>query len=174
MENNQMNTVEATIAKFSDTAEAEHLPFGSEQGWTSSEYYMASYLREHADNGAGLNSEEVALFATGRLEWLLRESRASLSGLFSKQDVIVLLNCFQGDLFAPDQLSKIPTNVCDDLGIELDEYESSSIGPLINTLLELTSIQQVALADALEQLWHRGMTGDMEEFLASLEIVLAK
>ena len=173
MEKNQLNTVEATIAKFSDTAEAEHLPFGSEQGWTSSEYYMASYLREHADNGAGLNSEEVALFATGRLEWLLRESRPSLSGLFSKQDVIVLLNCFQGDLFSPNQLSKIATNVCDDLGIELDAYESSGIGSLINTLRGLTSVQQVALADALEQLWHRGMNGDMGEFLASLEIVLA-
>ena len=111
MENNQLNTVEATIARFTDIAEAEHLPFGTQQGWTSSQYYMTSYLREHADNGACLNSQEVALFAAGRLEWLLRETRPSLSGLFTKQDVIVLLNCFQGDLFSPDQLSKMqPTS----------------------------------------------------------------
>lgn len=173
MENNQLNTVEATIARFTDIAEAEHLPFGTQQGWTSSQYYMTTYLHEHADNGACLNSEEVALFAAGRLEWLLRETRPSLSGLFTEQDVIVLLNCFQGDLFSPDQLSKIATNVCDDLGIELDAYKSSGIGPLINTLRGLTSVQQVALADVLEQLWHRGMSGDMGEFLASLEIVLA-
>ena len=53
MENNQLNTVEATIARFTDIAEAEHLPFGTQQGWTSSQYYMTSYLREHADNPVG-------------------------------------------------------------------------------------------------------------------------
>ncbi|MDN2702041.1 hypothetical protein O0881_08550 [Janthinobacterium sp. SUN100] len=170
MKSNELNTVAATVENF--PAISKRLPFGRQQSWNASTKNMASYLCEHANNGAGLNSEEVALFATGRLDWLLRKTRPTLSGLFSERDIIVLLNCFQGDLLPPDQVSRFASNLCHELGIELDEYESSGVGPLINKLLELTSVQQVALADVLEQLWHRGMSGDMGEFLASMDIDL--
>ena len=171
MENNQLNTVEATVEKF--PAISECLPFQVQQAWDSSASYMARYIQKRADNSAGLNSEAVALFATGRLDWLLEKTRPTLSGLFSEQDIIVLMNCFQGDMLPPNQVGRIASNLCHELGIEVDEYESSNVAPLINKLLALTSVQQVALADALEQLWHRGMSGDMGEFLASMDINLA-
>lgn len=170
MKSNELNTVAATVENF--PAISNRLPFGRQQSWNASTRNMESYLCEHADNGAGLNSEEVALFATGRLDWLLRKTRPTLSGLFSEQDIIVLLNCFQGDLLPPNQVTRLASNVCHELGIEVDEYESTDIAPLINKLLELTSAQQVALADVLEQFFHHGLSGDMREFLSSMDIAL--
>jgi hypothetical protein len=150
------------------------LPFESQQAWTSSSHYMASYLQEHADNGTGLNSESAAMMAAGRLEWLLLETRPTLSGLFSERDVMVLLDCYQGEIFFPEQMNCIASDLCDHLGVELVD-ETSGIGRLIHTLRGLTAIQRVTLADALEQTWHRGMKEEQRgpsDFLASMGIVL--
>jgi hypothetical protein len=154
---------------------SNRLPFQSEQAWTFSSYYMACYLQEHADNGAGMNSEEVSMLAAGRLDWLLRETRPTLSGLFSEQDFIALLDCYQGDMFFPDQMNSIASGLCDHLGIELDDYEASGIAPLIEKLRGLNAVQRVTLADALEQTWHRGIEVEQKpprDFLASIGIAL--
>ena len=151
------------------------LPFQSQQAWTSSSHYMASYLREHADNGTGLSSESAAMMAAGRLEWLLLETRPTLSGLFSERDVMVLLDCYQGEILFPEQMNCIASDLCDHLGVELADYQTSGIGPLIHTLRGLTAIQRVTLADALEQTWHRGMKEEQRgprDFLASMGVVL--
>lgn len=151
------------------------LPFHSKQGWMFSAHYMANYLREHSDNGAGLSSSKASMMAAGRLDWLLRETRPTLSGLFSERDVMILLDCYQGQILCPYQMSGIASDLCDHLGVELDDYETSSIGPLIHTLRCLTAVQGVTLADALEQTWYRGMKVEQRhprEFLASMGITL--
>lgn len=156
-------------------AVSRSLPFQSQQAWMSSSHHMASYLQEHADNGTGLSSENAALMAAGRLEWLLLETRPTLSGLFSERDVMVLLDCYQGEIFFPEQMNCIASDLCDHLGVELADYETGGIGPLIHTLLGLTAVQRVTLADALEQTWHRGMKEELRgpsDFLASMGIIL--
>lgn len=62
------------------------LPFHSEQAWMFSSHNMACYLQEHADSGTGLSPNKAALMAAGRLDWLLRETRPTLSGVFSERD----------------------------------------------------------------------------------------
>jgi hypothetical protein len=108
------------------------------------------------------------------LEWLLRKTRPSLSGLLSESDVATLLDCYQEDIFFPDQFNSIASDLCDHLGIELDDYETSGITPLVDKLRRLNSAQRVTLADALEQVWHRGMKENLtpKEFLATLGIEL--
>lgn len=166
---------EMTLIAKEVCALARGLSFQSEQGWTFSANYMANYLREHADNGAGLNSDKAAMMAAGRLDLLLGETRPTLSGLFSEADVMALMDCYQGTLFFPDQMNCIASDLCDHLGVELDAYETSSIGPLIHVLRGLTAVQRVTLADALEQTWYRGMRVEQKhprEFLASMGITL--
>jgi hypothetical protein len=52
-------------------------------------------------------------------------------------------------------------------------YATSRISPLVDTLLDLSAIQRLTLADALAQTWHRGMKQENmspKEFLATLGI----
>lgn len=166
------------------------LSFEVEQAWLFSASYMASYLSEHTAVHRKVNDEgsprgdsktlhdrslEVpALLATGRLEWLLRETRPSLCGLLSESDVATLLDCYQNDIFFPDQFSTIASDLCDHLGIDLDDYETSDIAPLVDKLRRLNPVQRVTLADALEQAWHRGLKESLtpKEVLATLGIEL--
>lgn len=122
---------------------------------TRSAEYASAYLNEHTWASAGLAPEAASLLAVARLEWLLRAARRGLSGVFSERELHTLMNCYQADLFHPDMLRDLASPVCHDLGVELDEYESSSIRELVDKLLELTASQRLALADALEQAWHR-------------------
>ena len=173
MENTKMNTVAAAIEKFSVTVEM--LPLESEQAWTSSGYYMATYLKEHADTDACFGADEASLFAAGRLDGLLRQTRPTLSGIFSENNIIALIDCYQGDLFSPDKMNNIASDLCDHLGVKVDSYETSGIASLIDTLLELSPVQRVTLADALEQTWYRGMkqmNKSPKEFFSILGIEL--
>ena len=151
------------------------LPFQSEQGWLFSSHCMSSYLQEHADNGMGLSPANSAMMAAGRLEWLLVETRPTLSKLFSERDVLVLLDCYQDGIFFPDRMNCIASDLCDHLGIEIDACETSEVASLIGKIRGLTAVQRVTLADALEQTWYRGMGVEQKqpkEFWASLGITL--
>jgi hypothetical protein len=157
------------------SAISRDLPFESGQAWAFSSHYMARYLQEHADNGTGLSSSEAAMMAAARLDWILQETRPTLSGLFSERDITVLMDCYQGGMFSPDQMNSIASDLCDHVGIELGEPKSGSIGQLIGKLRSLSSVQRVTLADALEQTWNRGMGVEQKqprEFLASMGILL--
>ena len=154
---------------------SNHLPLEVVDSWTYSSYNIARYLHEHADNGAGLDVKSSALMAAGRLDLLLRETRLTLGGLFVSADILTLVNCYQGHIFSPTEIHGIESVVCDDLGIELEDYQSSSVAALIDKLRSLSSVQRLALVDALEQFWYRGIlleTTELREFFASLEIRL--
>ena len=159
--------------------------------WTFSMSYIAMYLNEHAIQFAKVDDDEdvktnpeadeesspnaTALMAAGRLEWLLQATRPSLSGRFSERDIVALLDCYQGQIFSPDNFDCIASDLCNHFGIELDLYWPSRISMLVDTLLNLSAIQRLTLADALEQTWHRGMKQENmspKEFLATLGIDL--
>lgn len=178
------------ISQYLDTI-PDGLSFEVEQAWMFSASYIASYLSQHtavhmkANDGNNPRRDEKTfhdhslevpvLLATGRLEWLLRETRSSLSGLISESDVGTLLDCYHGNIFFPDQFNSIASDLCDHLGIELDDYEASEIADLIDKLRRLNAVQRVTLADALEQAWHRGGKENLtpKEVLATLGIELA-
>lgn len=168
-----------------------NLPFHAEQAWIFSASYIASYLNEHAiqyaeddecddeetsnETGGAGPSDVAAMMAAARLDWLLRKTRPSLSGRLSERDIGALLDCYQGQILSPDNFNCIASDLCDHFGIELDQYGTSRISRLVETLLRLTAIERVTLADALEQTWYRGMKQENtspKEFLATLGIDL--
>lgn len=127
------------------SARVEDMPFQVQQAWMFSSYYIERYLQEHANNGAGLNFKNTTLMAV-----------------------------YQGDIFFPGRMNAIASGLCNHLGIEFD-YKISSLAPLIDKLCSLDTVQRLALVDALEQTWHRGMRKEkMEprEFLESIGILL--
>jgi hypothetical protein len=167
------NTISKVAEKLS--AISYQLPFHHEQAWLFSVADMEKYLSQHVNTKSGMNAKRAGLMAAARLNWLLERTRPSLSLLFSESDVFVLLDCYLGDLLYTSQIDNIASDVCNHLGIELDEYQARSIGPLINALRDLNSIQRLTLADALEQLCHRrrGISPiKPRNFLASIGIIL--
>ncbi len=154
----------------------EHvLPFCSQQGFNSSKRYADKYLLEHVWRKAGFDKRRTGVMASARLEWILAEGRAEIGGKFSEEQIRDLLDCFQGEIFSPEQFDRIASSLCDDRGIELDEYEVNPLAPFIDELRALSSVQRIALADALEQTWHRGFPSGktIAEFLSELGIALA-
>jgi hypothetical protein len=59
----------------------------------------------------------------------------------------------------PRICQRLASTVCDDLGIEIDEYEVSPLADFIDRLRKLNTSQRAALADALEITWHSGSEG---------------
>ena len=133
------------------------LDFDYQQSYELSTTYAARYLgcRSLFPSSPGLEANEI--MATGRLEWLLRHSRSSLASQFTLEDVTRLLDCYQGDIFFPDQISSLASDLCDRLGIEMDAYADSAIAPLVRKLLALSPAQKLTLVDALEQVWNIDM-----------------
>jgi hypothetical protein len=95
--------------------------------------------------------------------------------MFTEREFMLLLNCFQGDIFCPDQISRMACELCDDLGVDVDSYKTSGIAALIGKIQDLSAAQRVALADALEQAWHSGAMRNRtpREILGELGIELA-
>jgi hypothetical protein len=94
--------------------------------------------------------------AVTRLEWILNEAREEIAELFTNEEFILMLNCFQGEFMDPRAFQRLPSTVCDDLGIEINEYEVSPLADFIERMRNLNTSQRAALADALEVAWHSG------------------
>lgn len=80
-----------------------------------------------------------------------------------------------GDLFFPDQLGHIASDLCRHLGVESFLSSGRPLAQLTEKLIDLTACQRLTLADALEQAWHRGMKQENKspkEFFATLGIDL--
>jgi hypothetical protein len=145
------------------------------QAWRFSVDEKAAYLQARADNSMALSPLQASYLAVARLDWLLVSTRATLSGIFTSEDLSMLLNCFQGEVFFPKQIDTIAEALCDDQGIGSGEVDGSHIAPLVQKLLALTLAQSMALADVLEQTWYVGLKQQVAPaaFLQSLGIELA-
>lgn len=116
-----------------------------------------TYLHTHTFERLERNEEAMAAtakFAIARLEWLLDDARQQISGMFSEGEFYVLLSCFQGEFLTPHECQRMAASLCDEFGVELDDYHGSGIAGLVDKLRALTVSQRVALADALEVAWH--------------------
>lgn len=151
------------------------LPFYSAQAFCYSADYVSSFFDEHICAKNGLDQKTSAILATARHHWLLRKTRGSLNGKFSEGDIATCLDCFQGEIFDPWALESIASSLCDDLGIELDDYQNTPYAALIDSLQALSALECVLLADALEQTWYRGLPSGkgVQEFFQELGIELS-
>ncbi len=93
----------------------------------------------------------TATVSTEALFNLLSQYRQELSGLFSRDDLLILLNGLFQSRHEPNELHRLATDICDDMGVEIDEAEQSSLWPLLERLFSLTKGQSVALIDALQR-----------------------
>ncbi len=136
--------------------------------------YTKEYLKSHTNEERGLAEDGAAVMGLARFNWLLEKSRHSLNGVFSVADIELCLNCFRGDLLSPERIRTMASSICWELDIDLDEYGDSEIAPLIDNLRDLSRHQLVAFADALEQMWHRGLPAEkgIAEFYGELGIEL--
>lgn len=108
------------------------------------------YLDEHTAP-MGLTEADAMLVATGRLNWLLKAVRPSLSDTFTADEIRQLGTCLgAGPVSSPD-ISNLPGVVLDDLGIEPDAYASTSVAPLVDKLQALNALERLALADAIDR-----------------------
>jgi hypothetical protein len=147
-----------------------------QQTLSYSEGYEHRYIEQHQIESDGFTSEHAKSLACSRLQWTYQMVRPTLAGTFSESDFATLLDCYQGDLFFPDQFSSMASDLCDHLGIDLKDDGSSEIKMLLDKLLAVQPVQKMAMADAVEQIWHRGLKSGMSipEFLETLGIQLAR
>ncbi|MDC8771742.1 hypothetical protein [Roseateles albus] len=150
------------------------LPFEYQQAYSFSTWYASKYLAGKTMFQNSPSSSVSAILAVARYEWIIQNSVKSLSKLFTEADVIALLDCHQGDIFIPDQFNSIASDLCDHLGIEIDDYESSDVAQLINKLRGLSPVQRAVLAEVLEHLWNTDMRAglNIEDALAARGIQL--
>lgn len=152
------------------------MPSISERAINYSADYICEYEDQHVNEALSMDEYAIALLGVARLQLILEQVRLSLSGMFTEYEFMLLINCFQGDIFCPDQICRIASELCDDLGVDIDSYKTSGIAALVGKIQDLSVAQRVALADALEQTWHRGLTCNQtpQDFLSELGIELAE
>ena len=92
----------------------------------------------------------TATVPTEALFKMLSQYRQELTGLFGRDDLLILLNGLLQSRYEPNELHRLATDICDDMGVEIDEAEQSSLWPLLVRLFSLTKGQSVALIDALQ------------------------
>lgn len=155
-----------TLEKFLDWPETPEFPDAPsdcllrlQEAVERTTHHAQTYLLAHTF--AELETSDVAMGATvklavARLEFLLDDARQQISGMFSQDEIDLLLNCYQGEFLTPDDCQRMASTLCEDLGIELERYRESSIADLVDKLRVLTVPQRMALADALEAGWHAG------------------
>jgi hypothetical protein len=117
--------------------------------------YSALHLREHSYEGK--SRDDTLLAAAGRLEWLLMDCRDELNGMFTEDEILLLLDCFKGEVFSPFELESLAAPLCVHLGIDPESACENEADALLEKLVRLTAAQRLTLADALEQTWHRGV-----------------
>lgn len=130
------------------------LPLYAAQAWQGSVHDMTKYGEQHTC--FGLTQTDTAFLASARLSRLLDESRKTLIGVFTVDDITLLLNCFLNEMFLPEQMCDLVPSVLDYLDANSGNSCSIESSRLINKLQNLTAVQHVAVADALEQTFYRG------------------
>jgi hypothetical protein len=108
------------------------------------------YLEAHT-SPRSLTDADALLVATGQLNGLLRLARPNLSGVFTLEDIQVLGTCIGAGPIGSSEIQYFPSIVLDNYGIEPEDYERTRLAPLIDKLLELTPLECLALADAIDQ-----------------------
>jgi hypothetical protein len=108
------------------------------------------YLDTHTSR-RGLTNADALLVATGQLNGLLSLVRPNLSGVFTREDIQVLGTCIGAGPIGSREIEYFPSIVLDNYGVEPEDYEKTSLAPLIDKLLKLTPLERLALADAIDQ-----------------------
>lgn len=81
---------------------------------------------------------------------LLAQCRQELSGVFSRDELLILLNGVLHTHYEPNELHILAADIFHDFGADMAEAEDSGLWDFLTRLQALTLGQSVALVDALE------------------------
>jgi len=154
---------------------SKSLPMYAQQAVLFSADHAAAYMDQHVLERNGMNAEAVGVLAAAKLQWLLEETRPNLSGRFTRDELGMLMNCFQAEILSPQEIRCMASAISDEYGGEPDEIGGSSLLPLVKKLCSLSALEGVTLADALEQAWYRAGVDEKShlDILADLGIEVA-
>lgn len=79
------------------------LPLYSQQALAHSKGWARKYTRERVGGKRAFDERDIGALACARLEYVLGYARRELAGKFCEADIVLLLNCYQGEVFFPDQ-----------------------------------------------------------------------
>lgn len=133
--------------------------FFLEQAIRESRAYSNRYFAEHETYLLGLRQKMGLTVPFGRLQFMLEMGRERLFFLISVKDIVALADCYQGYVFAPNRFPMIAPDLCDNLDINFKDCTSSRYFDLVRRLNAHDVFVKAALADLLEQLWCRGISG---------------
>ncbi|WP_430407339.1 hypothetical protein [Hydrogenophaga sp.] len=123
---------------------------------------IETYLNFHNFKALGPGAEPISAtvkLGIARLEWLLDEAREDISELFTQEEFVTMLNCYQGAFLTPWDCHRMEHTVAQFMFIDWEEREESVHADFINRLHGLTTLQRAALADALEVGWQSAGQG---------------
>ena len=115
------------------------------------------YMENHVRPYAGLTLLQTALVATARLQWLLSKSRIGIAAMFSEEELLALLECFDGELILPRDLLDLEYRLCAHWGIRA--HGPLDMPPLARKIYALSAGCRLVLADTLELAWQGMRTG---------------
>jgi hypothetical protein len=137
--------------------------------------HSKKYIAEHNMNSMELLDTSHFTLPIARYQLILEAARVRLyAQQYSVKDIRLLVECYQGYVCTPDRFSMMASDLCDSLYPDLDEYKLSGHCELVERVHALDLVLKIALVDALEQLWNRGMTTEkaIVKHLRALGILL--
>lgn len=148
----------------SDDADVDS--FYVEQALIRSLPWSDSHVGSHCFRRAGMTEIATFTLAAARLEWLLQESVHGLDGVIGVDDFSMLCDAIKGEIASPGD-STLATVVADENGLDPETYSQTEFRPLMDKLVELSHLQQLAVRDLVERYWHVGINEyvSMREYL---------
>ncbi len=144
------------------------------------EEFMAETLKHEIsrrEREGDISAGVVAADALSRYFQAIQAAKESLSGYFTKDEFLPLLNIVPATRWDRVEAQCPATAVYLDAGLDELEPEDVADSPQFAFLIKLaalSTIQRFALADSLELMWRRGpRSGGLEEMMATFEIRLS-
>ncbi len=159
-----------------DNANNPNCSWHIQQAILFSSEFADVYATKHYFKHAGMTPDATATVAMGRLEYALRKGRQELAGIITEEDFNVLCNTFQGEIAAPSDFKSMASDVANEFGVDGDTYKGSIVESLLEKLVGLSYLQQLALRDLTEQYWYMGSheTSSIRDFLQVSGLIIAE
>lgn len=111
------------------------------------------YIRRHTYELKRLTPDVTKFLAIARYEWLLSTAKNSVLSTFSDSELYEVTISLQRELAIPNDYP-LARAVADDNWIVWEKYKSSKFAELIDKLLLLTPLEEMALRDIVEPFWY--------------------
>lgn len=127
-----------------------------------SEAWYDAYIQKHTYEAKAFTSEVTSRLAIARYEWLLSTVRERIFSIFTDEELYDVAKSLQRELAIPKDYS-LAVAIAEDNFVLWENYSRSNYRALIDKLLALTPLEDLALRDIIEPFWH-GLYAQVEPF----------